>query len=759
MLSAKIKLYTLVVTLALVAGVGGAAAEVVTVSFDDFTPYAWLPMSVNGDDVGYKPAGVTHLLVGGQPELSFCLELEKPVLTDGTLFLANLSTPPSASPWCEMGYLLATHAPLDSASASVLQLAIWKLSHANRTPAEFVASYDAEAELAALALLAEAAGRCLMTCAPSTAVQVALASGAGGQVVGTVSVAQGGLPVAGQEVQVQVSGGTLLAPFGGTGVTNGAGQVPVVVAPAGVGPVTVTASTVGSDLRVLDPLDPDLQALLAFYLGEPCAFGASATHQACVPQPDTDCDNVDDDCDGVVDDDAPVTVTTCGVGICSNTGNRHCVGGLWIDTCHPGVPAGYDADCNGHDDDCDGATDEAYVPVPSSCGQGACGSHGTLLCQNGVIIDTCVPGSPGGLDLACDGLDNDCDGQTDEGFLPLPTTCGVGACASDGWLRCVHGQVIDSCEPGVPTVDTDCDGIDDDCDGLADEDGHCDNDCGDGEVQPGEGCDDGNLLAGDGCSPSCQLETCVEDLGVPGGFNVFAFDTVCELPDVGGRVAAGVLVSTSGFSFGHQHPGGDALVAGGDAELSYGTIHGDAWVAGTATFEGVGFQGGELHQGPRIDFAAALAGAEGLCARLDDLPATGTVTVEGLPWTALLVLEGDLPGLNVFELPATLLAKASSFTLRVPPTATVLINVGGAEVSVHNFGFFFEGAEPTRVLWNACAATLVEAGSIGMKGTLLAPHAEVLFDNGSWDGTLIAKTVCGSGEPHWVPFSGELPCE
>ncbi len=735
-----------------------ASAEVVPVTFESFSPYSWLPISVDGVDVGYKPAGVSHLSVGGLPELAYCLELEKPTLVDGTPFLAQTFTPPAASPWCEMGWLLVNYAPLDSASASILQLAIWKLAHAERLPPEVIASTDAASELAALELLAMASGHCVMTCSPSTEVAVDLASGGANQVVGGVLVLQGGLPVQGQLVHVQATGGTLLQPASGHAITDDAGLVAVRVLASGAGPVTVSASTVGRDLRVIDPLDDTLQAMLAFYLGEPCAFGASATFQACVPQPDDDCDGVDDDCDGAVDDDAPVTVTHCGSGLCANTGNKHCEGGVWIDTCHPGVPGGIDGECNGIDDDCDGFTDEGFVPLTSTCGAGLCTAHGKLLCQHGVIVDTCVPGTPGGVDLGCDGLDNDCDGLTDEGFVPSITTCGVGACLRHGWLRCTDGHVADDCHPGLPGLDNTCDGQDNDCDGSADEDASCGDDCGDGIVQPGEGCDDGNDLAGDGCSPSCQIEGCVDDLGVVGQFNVFAFDTVCDLPDVGGAVAAGKLVTTSGFSFGH-HGSGVGLVAGGDAELSYGTIHGDAWVAGTATFEGVGFDGGELRAGSYLDFAAAKAAAVGTCSRLAALPATGTVTVEGAPWATLIVLEGTLPGLNVFELPATLLADANAFTIRVPATATVLVNVSGALLEVHDFGFFLQGATATRMLWTACSATSVEVHSVGLQGTLLAPFANVQFDNGSWDGTIVADTVCGSGEPHWVPFNGELPCE
>ncbi|MCP4544735.1 MAG: DUF1566 domain-containing protein [Chloroflexi bacterium] len=74
----------------------------------------------------------------------------------------------------------------------------------------------------------------------------------------------------------------------------------------------------------------------------------------------------------------------------------------------------------------------------------------------------------------CDGLDNDCDGETDEDYDPLPTSCGVGACASTGVTSCNGGAVEDSCVVGPAEVEV-CDGLDNDCDGSTDEDdGVCD---------------------------------------------------------------------------------------------------------------------------------------------------------------------------------------------------------------------------------------------------------------------------------------------
>ena len=81
-----------------------------------------------------------------------------------------------------------------------------------------------------------------------------------------------------------------------------------------------------------------------------------------------------------------------------------------------------------------------------------------------------MAGSGSPTDATCNGIDDDCNGATDEDYVSTPTTCGVGACASTGVTSCVSGSVQDSCVTGTATPDTDCDGVDDDCDGTADDD-------------------------------------------------------------------------------------------------------------------------------------------------------------------------------------------------------------------------------------------------------------------------------------------------
>ncbi len=202
---------------------------------------------------------------------------------------------------------------------------------------------------------------------------------------------------------------------------------------------------------------------------------AGAVQDSCSPgtpaQGDATCNGLDEDCDGDADEDYLAQSSSCGSGACAATGVVSCVGGAVQDSCIPGAPAAHDAICNGVDDDCDGSTDEDHPSQSTVCGTGACTSAGVTSCVSGAVQDSCIPGTPAGHDSSCDGLDDDCNGSTDEGFSPQVTTCGVGACAAIGATACVAGSVQNSCTPGMPAGgDASCDGLDDDCNGSTDED-------------------------------------------------------------------------------------------------------------------------------------------------------------------------------------------------------------------------------------------------------------------------------------------------
>src|SRR5262249_46304945 len=95
---------------------------------------------------------------------------------------------------------------------------------------------------------------------------------------------------------------------------------------------------------------------------------------------------------------------------------------------------------------------------PCSAGTLACAGAAGWVCQGG----------NGPMSEVCDGIDNNCNGQVDEGSLPaVGGTCGsnVGEC-KPGVNACKNG-ILD-CDGDVPGMMEVCAGLDNDCDGVID---------------------------------------------------------------------------------------------------------------------------------------------------------------------------------------------------------------------------------------------------------------------------------------------------
>jgi choice-of-anchor A domain-containing protein len=83
--------------------------------------------------------------------------------------------------------------------------------------------------------------------------------------------------------------------------------------------------------------------------------------------------------------------------------------------------------------------------------------------------------------------------------------------------------------------------------------------------------------------------------------------------------------------------------------------------------------------------------------------------------------------------------------------------VDGSSLTLANFGITVRGTSRQKVLYNFAAATSLNAGNLGVAGSILAPRAATGFTNGQVNGNLIAASFTGTAALNQQPFTGCLP--
>ncbi|MCX6814395.1 MAG: MopE-related protein [Candidatus Aenigmarchaeota archaeon] len=173
------------------------------------------------------------------------------------------------------------------------------------------------------------------------------------------------------------------------------------------------------------------------------------------------CDGIDNDCDGQIDENGNCCnegdIQPCGtdIGICSNK-KKTCAGGTWGPCTWEQGPGPTDICGNGLDDNCNGEIDENCASCTDRDGDGYGDPASNQCTYSGQDCDDSNPNVNPGSPEVCDGMDNNCNGQIDEGLSCNMCTNGVQDsneegtdCGGDcppcfvwGWLFLTAGGVV-----------------------------------------------------------------------------------------------------------------------------------------------------------------------------------------------------------------------------------------------------------------------------------------------------------------------------
>ena len=252
-------------------------------------------------------------------------------------------------------------------------------------------------------------------------------------------------------------------------------------------------------------------------------------------------------------------------------------------------------------------------------------------------------------------------------------------------------------------------------------------------------------------------------LGPASNFNAFVLGNMNQSSDSEGSVAIGGNANLTNYGVGDRLSNSNGtsnnLIVGGQLTYNGGQVFNGNAVYGAGPAPTVSTPNGSVEKGNPIDFAAAGQQLKALSSNLAGLTPNATSTVYS--WGGV-DLEGTNSDLNIFKITGNVFApgnNVNNFTINGPTSSTIVVNVGGTNISMKNFGFSnnLQNGLRQKVLFNFYEATNIDFQNIGFEGSILAPLARLTTTYGQVDGNVIVASSEGTGEYHNYLFQGSLP--
>jgi choice-of-anchor A domain-containing protein len=242
---------------------------------------------------------------------------------------------------------------------------------------------------------------------------------------------------------------------------------------------------------------------------------------------------------------------------------------------------------------------------------------------------------------------------------------------------------------------------------------------------------------------------------------------LCELSgaysDIEGKVAVAGKVNLMHYSIGAKIVDAGCnpkLITGANVSWANGNLNQGKLVVGQdgSSLTAVGGICNTERAYP-IDFAAASTSLKQLSLDFSTLPKTGDVVNTG----GSVVIRGAMKDVEVIPVDARFFIDTAKIIVRLEntkPDAVIVFNIAGADSGIVDMNM--TALVNTQVVYNFYEAKTVKISGVNVKGSVLAPLAEITAFNGLIEGQVVGCTLKGKGpaspncpsiQVNWNPLS------